>query len=59
MNLNGPCGSAFFHIQRSATNFTEFTALMMTAASSGRTVNLLVTGCNGDRNMVSHGEAYF
>ncbi len=59
LESNGPCGSAFFHIQRSATNFEEMSALMMTAAASGRTVNLHVTSCAGDRNIASHGAAYF
>jgi hypothetical protein len=55
----GPCGSDLFHILRSAANFDQMTALMMTAAAAGRPVNLYVTGCNGDRNIISHGAAGF
>jgi hypothetical protein len=52
------CGS-IFPLQRLATDFDQMTALMLSAATGGRMVNMLVTGCNGDRNTVIHGVAYF
>ena len=51
----GPCGSAFFHIQRASPNFKEFTALAMTAASLGKVMTLFQASCAGDRNIISHG----
>ena len=59
MSQNGPCGSGVFVVSRSATNFQEMTALMLTAAASRNQINLTVTGCNSNRNLVSHGSAFF
>lgn len=59
LNGNGPCGSSLFHIRRSTTNFQELTALMYTAAATGKDVNLYVAGCEGTRNIVGHGAAQF
>lgn len=56
---NGPCGTDLFNISKSNANFSEMAALMLTAAASGRTVEVYVTGCNGTRNVVSHGNAHF
>ena len=59
LDTAGPCGSSFFHVQRSNANFTELTALMMTAAASSKHVHLYVESCNNDRNIISHGAADF
>jgi hypothetical protein len=55
----GPCGSIYFDIARSNGNFSEMTALMFTAAASSRSVQLELSGCSGQRNVVSHGAAIF
>ena len=59
LGSNGPCGSNLFHIRRSATNFQEMTALMYTAAATGRFIDLYITSCDGQRNIISHGAAQF
>lgn len=50
--------SAYFHIQRTNVNFKEMTAVVLTAISSGKGLRLFVSGCAGDRNIVSHGSLY-
>ena len=55
LDTAGSCGSKYFHIQRKNANFKELTALVMTAASSGKVLNLFVASCVGDRNILSHG----
>ena len=47
------------NIRRSAANFQEMTALMYTAASSGKQVSLYITSCDGERSIASHGAAQF
>jgi len=47
------------NIRRSAANFQEMTALMYTAASSGKQVSLYITSCDGERSIASHGGAQF
>lgn len=59
LNGNGPCGGNQFDIQRSNTNFPEFTSLMYTAAAEGKTVGVYVTACNGTRNFASQGMSNF
>lgn len=59
LDNNGPCGSIYYHILRSNTNFEQMSALMMTAAASGRTVRLQLSGCSGTHNIVTHGAAFF
>lgn len=51
----GQCGSPYFHVQRTNTNFREMSALAMTAFGGDRRMALFVTGCAGDRNIISHG----
>jgi hypothetical protein len=53
-DVAGDCGSNFYHIQRSRTNFREASAVMLTAFSLGKRLILFVESCNGDRNIVSH-----
>jgi hypothetical protein len=56
----GPCGSTLYHVERSATNFQEMYALLLTAAASGRHVEMQLSGCKWtDRNIVSQGHAVF
>ncbi|WEK02360.1 MAG: hypothetical protein P0Y59_11965 [Candidatus Sphingomonas phytovorans] len=55
----GPCGGSLFHIQRTAVNFHELTSLMYTAASLKKTVNLYVSSCNGNRNIIEVGDVSF
>ena len=55
LDTNGPCKSTYFHVQRSAPNFKEMTALALTAFSGGKTMTLSVASCSGDRNILSHG----
>ena len=51
----GRCGSRYFHIQRSKTNFKEVTAVMLTAFATGKRFVAFVEGCAGDRNLLSSG----
>lgn len=53
----GKCGSAFFHIQRLSVNFKESVAMFLTAFAASKNVVVFVTGCVGDRNIISHGFA--
>ena len=53
----GPCGSTNYQIPRTNANFKEFYALMLTAFVAKKKVNLYVTSCWGDRNILSHGSA--
>lgn len=57
LNQAGPCGSSFYHIRKTNANFKEFYSLMLTAFSTGMTVNLYVVSCENDRNILSHGNA--
>ena len=57
MDSNGPCGGNMINIRRSAANFQEMTALMYTAASTGKQVSLYITSCDGERSIASHGGA--
>ena len=58
LDTAGSCGSKFFHIQRANTNFKEFTAVVLTAYSSGKSLRLFVASCSGDRNILSHGSTF-
>jgi len=51
----GPCGSVYFHIQRSSTNFKEAVAMFLTAFAANKNIVVFVTGCVSDRNIISHG----
>jgi hypothetical protein len=55
MNVAGSCGSNFFHVKRASANFHEMTDVALTAYQTGRTLGLYVKGCQGDRNVLSHG----
>lgn len=57
-NQAGPCGSSFYHIQRSKTNFKEFSTLAQQAFIYGRSLAFDVTACVGLRNILSHGAMY-
>jgi hypothetical protein len=59
LDAAGPCGSFFFHIQRSSPLFHELYGILLTAFSGGKVVDLVVTGClyDGTRNLVGHGAA--
>ena len=57
LDTAGSCGSRYFHILRNATNFREMTAVALAAFSTNRTLTFFVSGCNADRNIVSHGYA--
>jgi len=57
LDKNGPCGSPYFHIQRSSVNFKENVAMFLTAFAGNKNVVVFVTGCGGDRNIISHGYA--
>jgi len=59
LNVNGPCGGNNFDIQRSNTNFSEYTSLMYTAAAEGKSVGLYVTSCSGTRNFTTQGMSNF
>jgi hypothetical protein len=58
LNKAGPCGSAFYHIQRSKTNFKEFSTLAENAFIYGKSLSFDVTNCSGDRNILSHGAMF-
>ncbi len=55
LDTNGRCKSAYFHVQRTSTNFKEMTAVAMTAFTTGKTITFFVASCTVDRNIVSHG----
>ena len=58
MSVNGPvgpCGSPLYHIKRTNVNFSEFYSLSLTAFAAGKSVSIWVVGCEGDRNIISHG----
>lgn len=55
LDTAGSCGSKYFHIQRTNTNFKELTAVALTALSSEKGLRLFVASCSGDRNILSHG----
>ncbi len=57
LDVNGPCGSAYFHVPRTNRNFREMVSLALTAYATGSTMTLFQTGCAGDRNIISHGYA--
>jgi len=59
LNIAGPCGTNLYHIQRTSPNFQEMAALMLTGGAQARTVEVYVTSCSGDRNVVSHGAVNF
>jgi hypothetical protein len=56
----GPCGSAFFHIQRANENFKELTAVVLTAYASGKSLRLVVddSKCSGTRNVIVVGSVF-
>ena len=72
LDRNGPCGSAFFHIQRTAKNFDEATAVALTAFAADKRVQLVVAwqrlqilncisrdpGGSRDRQLVDHLAAF-
>ena len=55
LSVKGRCGSNFFHVQRDNANFREMVTTMLTGFTTAKSVGLYVKGCNGDRNVVSHG----
>jgi len=57
--VNGECGSNYYHINRTADNFDEFYALVLTAAASQKEVHLEVGSCVGNRNILTHGSVNF
>jgi hypothetical protein len=63
VGINGPCGPALlpplppsnlFHAQRANINFREVVAVTLTAYAAGKFMTLFVTGCSGNRNIISH-----
>jgi hypothetical protein len=53
----GSCGSSYFVIQRSNNNFKEMVALSLSAFTANRNVSLWVVGCDGNRQIATHGFA--
>lgn len=55
-NTANQCGSNFFHLPRSNTNFKEVFAFILLAYKNQTTINFAVQdSCNGDRKFISHG----
>ena len=54
-DTTGPCGSAFYDFQRTQANFKEIMAVMLTAFSSSKNVWVVVSQCNGTRNIIDRG----
>jgi hypothetical protein len=54
----GSCGSSYFTVSRGNANFKEMVALSLTAFAASKDVSLWVTGCAGNRQVVSHGGVY-
>lgn len=59
LDASGPCGSIYYRVLRSAANFQEMVAVLLTAAGSGKPVRLELSQCSGNENIVSHGAAVF
>jgi len=59
LDTAGSCGGVFFIIPRSNLNFKELTAVVLTAFATGNRVQLFVSDCAGDRNVVDHGSVRF
>jgi hypothetical protein len=59
LDVAGPCGSNFFHIQRANLNFKELTAAALTAFAAGKRMLFFAdpTRCVVNRHVVSHGAA--
>ncbi|MGA9550513.1 MAG: hypothetical protein WBS14_23020, partial [Rhodomicrobium sp.] len=57
LDKNGQCGSAYFHIPRTAAHFKEMVAMEISAWTLQKTVTLFVTSCVKDRNIISGGYA--
>lgn len=55
LGVAGPCGSKFFHIQRTSVNFKEMVAVELTAFSTSKPLIIFMKTCIGDRNIISHG----
>lgn len=55
LNQPGPCGSNFYYIPRTNTNFKEFYAAMLLAFAAGKNVSIYIVSCSSDRNVLSHG----
>src|SRR3569833_811027 len=55
LDVVGPCGSFYYHIQRNNLNWKELYSLMLLAFATGKSVSLVVANCTGDRNILSHG----
>jgi hypothetical protein len=53
----GYCGSNYFHVRRANTNFQEMVAVMLKAFQGFKSMIVFITGCAGNRNIISHGGA--
>ena len=51
----GRCGSKYFHVRRTNSNFKEMVALALTTFATNRVMVVFVVDCGGDRNIISHG----
>lgn len=58
MDKAGPCGSSFYHIQRSKTNFNELAGIAQDAFIYGKSLAVIVNNCAGDRNILHVGSMY-
>lgn len=50
----GRCGSKYFHINRSLSQYKEAVVLAASANATNRYVTAYVTGCSGNRNIITH-----
>jgi hypothetical protein len=57
LNKNGSCGSHYFHVRRTNVNFKQMVDLTLTTFDWTGPMVLIVTGCAGTRNIISHGWA--
>jgi hypothetical protein len=56
----GPCGGTpYYYLPRSAGNFDQMNALLLSASLANKTVRLEVTQCFGDRTTIGHGAIRF
>lgn len=55
LDKKGRCGSPYFHMKRASANFKEMVGVELTAYATSRPLTVFITGCEGDRNVISHG----
>lgn len=58
LDQKGRCGGDWFIMQRTRDNFREVVAVVLTAYSTNRRMQVQVVSCAGDRNIIDHGFSF-